>query len=1776
MCTFHNSVGYQILVSAYDLPSPYDQRTTIEKIDKLLTLIEASDTLDRLFLVFDTLNILFDIIPQICIKKWSEAGNDILENKETCTTYLIKDIRAAYRNVHQDFDQLGRHRNKSFHGQIEDYPLYATIGHQPKNKKHFKKYFQLMSHILVACYIIRSLSDDDGKITNDKRGCLETIRTFANGEYDDDLNRLPEDLLTPDQYLQHLHKINSTKKIRSLIKLLRHSSISNRQNTSPEITHIPIQIRTNKNHRHDTFDDLADDAELQPSDPTTFSISTTNEKEIPPQAGYNLIIPSNTVVQQEDNSNRPNALAINNKRALANQQLPNSWNNLNQHDMNCLLDYLSKPTVEVDIDSCRTKAMLNLMFWAGMTSERIATLKFTTEASKSATDHDLYLFNNKAIRLKSTGPALINKNDTVAKRLTHSHQDYIELQLPDMAIKALNNFISRSRFSNNFLFDINSRKIISNCQKALRSVRNKTNSRLYVNHIQSYIQNQLSVTPNNDVAGAMLTLGKDIPIGRTKIHYTSLDADYLNELYIHTCNSILKSANLNNLVLNNFPTKTTGQLGTPLRPLRKPLKDLFHAIEKKLSFMRQPKTGEELIKFHNLYTAYSAWVVSFSTGHRNTKSPYIPEFEFDPQTGFTITRDKDTIDFHHSRIVWVADICRKQLVLYRQHLEALKSYSAFQSSAKKAVTADRFLFLRKTFCIEEFSYKKLAEILTEFGYALPLNTPRHYIKSELLEDGCNPDIIEIFLGHWETGQEAWGNYSSQFPYDYRKELQQYLSPLLARTGVKPLKGLTHSKSKHFFPQRVIKALNSPPRISRRKSTQNPPSPNVKNQPASLWFEALGKPFEKKDINETFTADQGIVLEKLEKYLPGLYNGITDTSVSSDEMISFLPKLKNRPLNPRNYYKRLFFLKNGLKIGKENLNWQVELFELPIVIKKTNNRARPQVMKNLAKYRIIEKAFLNDFTNNYLSSPDLRIGQIILSAILFGSLEHKDWTTPFLKGLGNDIYLLSNTLWIDLWDAKPQTDEDRFYQQNVPNKYRRWVADPFTQLLIYRWLKKYPEDRSFCNSLSAQLTLKKYLTHLKLPATPKIGRLYKFASARHTVVLPAFLGAYAEKQIGSVSLTDESWLRFITGELIPTTTRIKKTYSVVNPTTDFASDSQHHHLKTIKNSLNKKHDGIDKTIKYLDSHSGEICPILQLITFWAISLFQKKQSGNIECRQTKKLASSTISSYISAIAKPMIASCKNINPLVLDEIDLHTIYQRTIKLINKDKTDLNKICRLSQFHEFLVAFYNLPGINIFAFDEVNFSKKNNRVSANYLPDNTFENLLDNLGMENFRQIDRETRITIIIAILSFRTGLRRSEILGLRYEDLVGTTDQELIIKGHKYRKLKSASSQRRSLVYIFLKNREINFLNQWLKLRRTELAHNKTGILLTASPFSNKIIPDDDIIQNLISLLKGAFCDDTTVLHHGRHTFANNTFLAQTIRTDIQTSDLPQSIINSSALINSININQLIKPNSKKSLYLLTSLLGHASPATSMLSYVHSADWLLGHYLRHESCSPKLTSALIAKLIGCAEPRAYQIMNNNGYCLVNTLDNQGKELRGLLKHKLEQTIIKHRVSEEKTTEKHKPFDIILQTIKESGYLLPESADELDFLKSCYDKLISTQYQKRTMYINTALAALKTYKRHGKYIELHKFTEATRIIKLFDFLELPPNQITITHHHKREKDSRHGIKKWGYQLKHEMVSGDPANTLNINGCIRITYSNPQRWNCHFLELILLLTQLSQAE
>ena len=156
----------------------------------------------------------------------------------------------------------------------------------------------------------------------------------------------------------------------------------------------------------------------------------------------------------------------------------------------------------------------------------------------------------------------------------------------------------------------------------------------------------------NDLAGASLTLGKEIFLARTKIHYASFDRENLQVLHEKAWAEIVRIAGTYSAETSTFsPSARPEYIGTPFRPTLSTVQQLIGQLKGKISSKPEKGSLSETVDHHNAYALYSILMVSFSTGYRAVNSPYISEEMLDEQTGFCFIRDKDSADFYHSKLV---------------------------------------------------------------------------------------------------------------------------------------------------------------------------------------------------------------------------------------------------------------------------------------------------------------------------------------------------------------------------------------------------------------------------------------------------------------------------------------------------------------------------------------------------------------------------------------------------------------------------------------------------------------------------------------------------------------------------------------------------------------------------------------------------------------------------------------------------------------------------------------------------------------------------------------------------------------------------------------------------------------------------------------------------------------------------------------------------------------------------------------------------------------------
>ena len=187
------------------------------------------------------------------------------------------------------------------------------------------------------------------------------------------------------------------------------------------------------------------------------------------------------------------------------------------------------------------------------------------------------------------------------------------------------------------------------------------------------------------------------------------------------------------------------------------------------------------------------------------------------------------------------------------------------------------------------------------------------------------------------------------------------------------------------------------------------------------------------------------------------------------------------------------------------------------------------------------------------------------------------------------------------------------------------------------------------------------------------------------------------------------------------------------------------------------------------------------------------------------------------------------------------------------------------------------------------------------------------------------------VLAYRTGMRKKELLGLRYADIEGFTlgEPSLVVRPNIYRSTKTQGSIRRVAAFALLSDDELNFFNRYVQLNELD---KKDYIF---SPSFDKYPIDDTepliVLRRILSLFEEA--KDHT-FHAFRHTAITNLSLIlnaneQLVKTLTGYSDQHIAKIKTGLL----GVNH----DAQDKWYAISGLVGHVSPNRSFEYYIHSA-----------------------------------------------------------------------------------------------------------------------------------------------------------------------------------------------------------------------------------------------
>ncbi len=705
--------------------------------------------------------------------------------------------------------------------------------------------------------------------------------------------------------------------------------------------------------------------------------------------------------------------------------------------------------------------------------------------------------------------------------------------------------------------------------------------------------------------------------------------------------------------------------------------------------------------------------------------------------------------------------------------------------------------------------------------------------------------------------------------------------------------------------------------------------------------------------------------------------------------------------------RISYLIRVLEQGSSELNWDVIIPDPPLVIPREKPRFSHESFMALTGVYTVEKAFLNHLQLEPPPTYTTRMGQLLLSAMLFGGLVRKKWLTPWVEAIPSAISY-NSLLWLDMMLKPKHTKRERHTKNKTVKPdhtavketweiRQRWLADPLTNALIIRWHTMFPEDTISNRLASPIIAVSSYLSLIlnigtRIPESYVTDLLFGCAT-RLGLQVPSFLRSYAEGKVKSVSLSESAWIRLISGKCVQPS---DKTFAITEPSPSIdeplsfpitskpsSPARQEHMLRELLRIIlppgsNWKRDATvarEEIQSYLELHQGEMCQALCCLAFWCIDLLTPyNRQELVNGRVKAKLRASSVRRYLDSIGKHFISSAGMLEILELDSDELHDLYADVIEACPTSNSKNTAGARLYAFHQFLVIRLQAPQVD---FSDLSACKGpvEASVDANLISFASFDQIKKVL-CSNYVKASRLRKMQLLIAIIAFRCGLRRSEVLKLRLIDLQGFTEPELLIRTNRYGYVKSNESIRRLPLVSLLENDELQLLLEWKNKRILEDGPKiSDALLFCLEGQSAQRLTGNNIFEAIMQSVHLVTGDRSLVFHHFRHSFATWLLLRllqvipETVRQRFHFMQHPLFEFEArSRLRFALLGNQQL---GRQALYATAQLCGHAGPEVTLLHYFHLCDLLSHAELYLPDNQPLLDAATIMSITGLKQHIIY-------------------------------------------------------------------------------------------------------------------------------------------------------------------------------------------------------------
>jgi len=936
---------------------------------------------------------------------------------------------------------------------------------------------------------------------------------------------------------------------------------------------------------------------------------------------------------------------------------------------------------------------------------------------------------------------------------------------------------------------------------------------------------------------------------------------------------------------------------------------------------------------HNALTVYVLLALLGATGVRPVDSPFESPDRIDWEAGFAFVDDKVHGAAHAGRAVpLLPAVLRLISDVYLVHLGHLAKALASAApelagevqrlSVRMGSKRLPFLFLLSSrpprldwMTVSESSLDALRLV----DWPLPWNHLRHRLASRLRDERVDPEIIDGILGHGEAAGETWSDYSLR---RWHADVA-YAMPAIAR-GYEALNFATPNVNLDLAEVDASVIREDRPfegrapfggrgRAARRQADHSRARASAKAQIKAVCAERPLSSLTKEELDAL-----GRQMLRTEKGLPHPYAALR-YAVFEEALQDAFEEEGRRP-----------------RLSKRH----AALARSDSVFRADCIGARSLVTDVQAALRqLYERVPTGRGTIQLLTAIDLCVNSRVSNPKVLQSAA---------RGMNLRLTVNAGSAWVEFRDR-----ESEYPDQPA-------VRFPVTRQAAV-WLESTIRSRALTETSPVPDALRPIAALLERDGTQVessrqlLDALAVRVRQANVLELPGVVAAYLHGSVQSVGLPVPDWLRYLKGQAYrwhdawtnardeaddtgKGATDLSNDYMLAAPVaadldrrSGLAKELVSRVRKLLSEYRSREPDcevpsdarrDLGRTLKKLARNADpQTPPSMVMLVYWVVELLKER------ARSPRYLKPSSITRYLDALAPRLIAFAHDVDLAECGDDDIGDLYaSMLVPMKDRENFDPSFVAaRLVEFHRFAERKWGLETPD---WSEIVAEGSPVGGAPGLILESEYLQALAEIVPEPAHAGRRELCSGMLL-LLAYRFGLRGGEAFGLRRDDWQDSGATQVVLVRRK-RRLKRPWSQRQVPLLTALTPHETELVSRWLATWDAIAMGNRDVPLFAMDQMGRR---DSRRVLGAMAVnaLRAVCRADHLTLHHARHGFAGEAFLAL-IPKDL----VPQ--VASKRWLDPVHVQRLLLGacgETRRALWALARLLGHYHPRTSLASYVH-------------------------------------------------------------------------------------------------------------------------------------------------------------------------------------------------------------------------------------------------